>query len=76
MFKLRGSSTIGFILQLCGSCDQLPELTLQSGKIQPEFGPAAAINLLQQPAAITVELLEQIIHAGRGWIRHLAQGSG
>jgi len=54
----------------------LPELPFKGGKIQPQLGPAAPIDLLQQPAAITVELLEQIIDAGRRWIWHLARGSG
>jgi hypothetical protein len=54
----------------------LPELSLEGSQVKPELGPTAAINLLEQPTAIAIQLLEQIVHAGRRWIWHQAHGCG
>ena len=45
---------------LAGLLEQLTELTLQGRQVQPPFGPAAGIELTQQPEPILLQLGQQL----------------
>ena len=61
---------------------QLTELPLKRRQIQPELGPASTVDLLQQPGAVLLQLLNQrgrilcgLSFMGWGAVHRLRKGS-
>lgn len=53
------------LLQLARPGEELPKLPLKRSEIEAEIWPTTAVNLLEQPGSVLIQLLQKLLEVHR-----------